>query len=200
MDRNMPDGNASVDLDSEEARESARRIEAYRRQVIEERWLSTLVLSIHLEIESMLSEMLRQTLPKPERFLDRPGSGPTFSQKLTLCESLDLLDDNRVAAVRALNRLRNTLAHNMAQTSPVAELVRFLAAMSGLHAFTYRRSPDSEEIKLQTYQQMLAHFESVERSQVEYFLFISLKLLRANLSVMFKDEPPSGEEKEANSE
>jgi hypothetical protein len=119
-------------LDAEEARENARQLEEQRRQLIEERWLATHVLAIHLEIESMLGTMLRQTLPRPERFLDRAGMEPTFAQKLRLCEALDLL----------------------------------------------------------SYQEFLAHFDTIGRSELDGLLFVSLRLLRANFAVMFTDEPP----------
>ena len=59
---NPRDDDSRDFLDSEEARENARRIEEQRLQLIEERWLSTHVLAVHLEIESMLGAMLRQTL------------------------------------------------------------------------------------------------------------------------------------------
>jgi hypothetical protein len=175
-------------LDSEEARENARRIEEQRRQIVEERWLSTHVLAMHLEIESMLGVMLRQTLPKPERFLEKEGMGPTFAQKLTLCDSLDLLEDNVVAAVRALNRLRNSYAHTPDQELSVPELVKFLAAVYSIHPFTYRQTRDGEEVIFQSYQELLAHFDTIGRSELESMLFISLRLLRAHLGVMFTGE------------
>ena len=190
----LPDDEPRDILDSEEARENARRIEEQRRQLIEERWLSTHVLAMHLEIESMLEVMLRQTLPKPDRFLNRQGTGPTFAQKLTLCGSLDLLEDTVVAAIRALNRLRNSYAHTPDQELSVPELVKFLAAVHAIHPFKYRPSRDGGEVKFQSYQELLSHFDTIDRSELESMLFISLRLLRANLAVMFTDEPPEQQE------
>lgn len=57
-------------LSTQESCEAARRINERRQQAIEERWLATYVLHIHLEIEAMIEEALRQTVPKPESFLD----------------------------------------------------------------------------------------------------------------------------------
>ncbi len=178
-------------VDSDEGRENARQLEQLRRQLIEERWVATHVLAVHLEIESMLGTILRQTLPKPDRFLDRSGMGPTFAQKLTLCDSLGLLDDKLVAAIRALNRLRNSYAHTPDQVLDVPELVKFLAAFNEIHPVEYRQSRDAVPIKLNSYEELLAHFETNGTENIDGMLFISLRLLRASLSVMFTDEPPA---------
>ena|SRR5689334_20446299 len=184
-------------LDSAEAVDSARRLEEQRRKLIEERWLSTHVLAVHLEIESMLGTMLRQTLPKPKRLLDRPGVSPTFAQKLTLCDALDLLDNKLVVAIRALNRLRNSYAHTPNPNLPLPELVRFLAAVHEIHPITYQQNRDATPVELRTNHGILAHFEANGTENLEGMLFIALRLLRANLALMFTDEPPGTEHSSA---
>ena len=47
-------------LDTPAAKQTASNLDAYRRQVIEERWLSTLILSGHLEIEAALQALIHQ--------------------------------------------------------------------------------------------------------------------------------------------
>lgn len=177
-------------LNSDEARENASRLEDQRRQLIEERWVATHVLAYHLDVESMLGNMLRQTLPKPDRFLDRPGMGPSFAQKLSVCDALDLLDDKLVNAIRALNRLRNSFAHTPDQNLEVPELVKFLAAVHAIHGLQYC-PPNGTPVNLTSYNDLLAHFETQGTQNLDGMLFIALRLLRANLSVLFTDKPPN---------
>jgi hypothetical protein len=177
-------------LNSAEAHENALRLDEQRRQLIEERWVATHVLAYHLDIESMLGALLRQTLPRPDRFLDRSGMGPTFAQKLTLCDTLGLLDDNLVLAIRALNRLRNSYAHTPGQNLEIPELARFLAAVHAMHGVGYRQTRESRRVDLTSYPDLLAHFETHGTENLDGLLFIALRLLRAHMSVMFADEPP----------
>ncbi len=82
------EGEIEEDFGSEEeGRKTAGILEAKRRQLIEDRWVSTYVLAVHLEIESMLEIILNQMLPKPDSFLKGSNMGPTFSQKLVLCDA-----------------------------------------------------------------------------------------------------------------
>ena len=48
----------SLGLDTPEAKEAAARLNAYKHEVIHERWLSTLILCIHLELEACLEVLL----------------------------------------------------------------------------------------------------------------------------------------------
>ncbi len=140
----------------------------------------------------MLGTMLRQTLPRPERFLDRSGMGPTFAQKLAVCDALGLLEDKLVVAIRALNRLRNSYAHTPGQELGIPELARFLAAVHGMHGVSMRPAPDGPAVDVTSYENLLAHFETHGTEDIDGMLFIALRLLRAHMSVMFSDEPPEG--------
>jgi hypothetical protein len=181
-------------LNDDESRQNALNLEEQRRQLIEERWVATHVLAYHLEIESMLGSMLRQTLPKPDRFLDRPGAGPTFAQELAVCDSLGLLDDKLVVAIRALNRLRNSYAHTPGQELELPELARFLAAVHGMHGVSVRPTPGGQPVDVTSYENLLAHFETHGTEDVEGLLFIALRLLRAHVATMFSNEPPEESE------
>ncbi len=99
--------------DSDEARQNAKNIEDYRLSVIQERWLSTLIQTIHLEIETFLVEILRIGLPHPQKFLESKSLKPSFAQKLVACEAAGLVDDDIAEGVRAVNTLRNELAHKL---------------------------------------------------------------------------------------
>jgi len=69
-------------LDSPEALKHAADLEAYRRRIIEERWLSTLILSVYLEVEAMLLVLLG-TLGIPE---SRRKRNMGFARKLAECQ------------------------------------------------------------------------------------------------------------------
>jgi len=173
-------------MKAEEERENARRHNAYMQEILSKRWLSTLVLSMHLEIEATLTVMLFRTLPKPERLLN--GKGPSFSQKLIFCDSLDLLEDNVVKGVRALNKMRNSFSHNMDQELPIKEMVTFLAAMGPI---SYTSADGSKHVELDNFQKFSVHFENEGREVLEEHVFFCTRLLLAKLSVRLKSLPES---------
>jgi hypothetical protein len=172
--------------DSDEARQNAKNIDDYRLRVIHERWLSTLILTIHLEIETLLVELLRAGLLHSQKFLGRKNLKPSFAQKLVACEAAGLIDDDIAEGVWAVNRLRNELAHRLDDVPSVDALARFIAAMSAMHPLQFRSSPASPLKTLRTFQQIRAHFLKINRDEVEHFVFISLLLLKAKLSVLVK--------------
>jgi hypothetical protein len=167
-----------------EGQENAKRHDAYMREILSKRWLSTLVLSMHLEIEATLTVMLYRTLPKPERLLN--GKGPSFSHKLVICDSLDLLEEDTVNAVRALNKMRNSFSHNMDQELPIRELITFLAAMGPMG---YTSADGSKRLVLDTFQKFSAHFENEGREELEEHVFFCTRLLLAKLTVRLKSLP-----------
>ena len=97
------DRGRDVPLDSDEAKQNAQDIENYRLSVMHERWLSTLILTTHIEIEALLVELLRRNLPRPQKLLERKTMRPSFSQKLVTCEALNLVDDDVAEGIWAVN-------------------------------------------------------------------------------------------------
>ena len=70
----------------------------------------TAVLKAHLWVESMLIGLIEVSLPRPSVLdLDRM----TFAQKLRLAEATGGLQSEMVPWLKALNRLRNRLAHEL---------------------------------------------------------------------------------------
>jgi hypothetical protein len=165
----------------EDAQEAARRHNAFLHEILTNRWLSTLVLSMHLEIEAVLTNMLHLGLPKPERLFR--GKGPTFAQKVDICDSLDLLDEKDAIALRALNKIRNSFSHNMDQDLPFKELCTFLSVKGPSH---YTNADGSKSISLGTIQKITEHFENEGRDELEDTVFLSTRLLLASLSVRLK--------------
>ena len=96
-------------MPSQEARHNAQKLKDYRLRIIQERWLSTVILTVHLEIEAILTEILCKTLPAPTKLFGSRNVG--FAQKLALCEAHRSLDIPLAAGIRAVNTLRNQLAH-----------------------------------------------------------------------------------------
>jgi hypothetical protein len=166
-----------------EGRQSARILMEFRDRVVTERWLGTLILTIHLECEAIMEELLREALSKPEEL--EPGRF-SFSQRLTLCEALSLIDEKPATSVRALNTLRNELAHNLHEVPSLSAISKFIAAMSSMHPLSVTTKAGARPKKLNTVQQVHAYFEGVEKTEVEELVFVSLMLLRASLLSLLK--------------
>lgn len=183
-------------LDSDEAKENARNIEHLRLSIIRDRWLSTIILTIHIEIEALLVELLRRNLPRPDKLFENRNARPTFAQKLVLCETLGLLGDSVAGGVWALNRLRNELAHRLDDVPTLDALAAFIAAMSAIHPLQVTAPGATSPKQLHTFQQVRSHFLEADRHEVEQFVFVSLLLLRANvvtlLDVAKKSDPNKG--------
>ena len=173
-----------IDLDTPQAQEGAARLETFKREVVQERWLSTLVLSIHLEIEACLEVLLRSTSAAL-----KPASRPryaSFSAKLSQCSALHLLEPNVIEAVKALNTLRNELAHRLDNKPTNASLFRFIAAMSAVHPLSVTDAAGLESRELRSVEAIEAHFTGEEAINFEDFIFVSMMLLRAGFLVRIK--------------
>jgi len=83
----------------------------------------SLVVVAHLFVEYWLEWLIRDSLKRPEKLLD---SGLTFSQKLAVAESMGLLQGELLEAVRAVNKIRNKVVHNLAYKATPEDL-RLLA-------------------------------------------------------------------------
>jgi hypothetical protein len=174
-------------VNSKEARDNAMRIEEYRRRVIKERWLITHILSIHLEIESFMTELLRQILPKPEKLFGKDGQKTTFTQKLTLCEALNVVGQDLAISIRALNKLRNESAHVPGYILTLDDIAKFIASMSKMHPLRVT-TPGARSKNLHNLKQIRNHIEQTDREEIELFVFISLLLLKAKVSSLCKKE------------
>ncbi|GAA5233491.1 hypothetical protein FOZ76_08640 [Verticiella sediminum] len=175
----------SVDLNSPEAAAAAERLNAYRRNLIEERWLSTIILSIHLELEAMLEYMLVANAGKPTKSLGRAG----FAKKLSLCEAAGFVDAPLATTLGAVNRLRNELAHRLDNKPTTDSIFRFIEAMSVMHPLQVVPPEDPVPVKLHMFEQISQYFRGDRLEESEGIVFTSLMLLRAKMLVLVEGTP-----------
>lgn len=174
-----------VDLNSTEAYAAADRLNAYLRDLLEERWLSTIILSIHLELEAMLEYLLITNSEVPRKASSKAG----FAKKLSLCEAAGFLEAPLAAALKTVNNLRNELAHRLDNKPTVNSIFRFIEAMSVMHPLQVILSEDSAPVKLHTFEQIAKHFKSDGLEELEGLVFTSLMLLKAKVLAILEDEP-----------
>ncbi|MEP6907108.1 MAG: hypothetical protein ABI858_03885 [Pseudoxanthomonas sp.] len=179
-----PNSSIAVLLGTSESHQTATRLNAFKQEIIQERWLSTLILSIHLELEACL-EVLLGSIP----VLD--GSAATqrnvsFSKKLKLRDNQRLLDQEEVGALYAVNLLRNELAHRLDNQPRPASIFRFIASMSAIHPLTVSDGDGYDKKELRTFQEVERHFTGEEEVNLSDFVFFSLMLLRSKMLVRVK--------------
>jgi hypothetical protein len=175
-------------LGSPEAVERAAELEAYRRSIVEERWLSTLILSVHLEIEALL-EILLSALSTPiSRRLREAG----FAKKLSECQARAVLDAKLASCLSSLNALRNELAHSLESRPTRDSIFRFIAVMSAMHPVQVLVTADAEPLKLLTFEQIRDHFTNSGADELEGFVFFSLMLLRSTVSARLPSVDTNG--------
>lgn len=174
-----------VDLNSPEAAAAAERLNAYRRNLVEERWLSTIILSIHLELEAMLEYIFVTHAGKPTKPLGRAG----FAKKLSLCEAAGFVDAPLATTLGAVNRLRNELAHRLDNKPTTDSIFRFIEAMSGMHPLQAVPPEDPISVKLHTFEQISQYFRGDRLEESEGIVFTSLMLLRAKMLVLVEGTP-----------
>ena len=174
-----------VNLDTPEAAASAARLNAYKQELIQERWLSTLILSIHLEVEACLEVLVSSTslASKTESSWKR---GASFSTKLSRCDSMKLLKPNVLDAVKTLNKLRNELAHRLDNRPTNDSLFRFIESMSAMHPLSVTDRSGLPAKELKTFEAIKSHFTAEEAVNLEDFVFVSVMLLRATLFARVK--------------
>ena len=80
-------------------------------------------LRFHLLTEHYLDRLISAKLPRGARFLKNRQS--TYAVKLTLVHALEVLPDHIIAAIRALNKLRNEMSHkrNFVVTTAAIETI-----------------------------------------------------------------------------
>jgi hypothetical protein len=187
-DRGNP--NLTVTVEGEQ---NAKNIEEYRLSLIHERWLSTIILAIHLEIEAILVELLRRKLPKSQKVLEHKNINLSFSHKLLLCEAVDIVDSQIAESIRAVNKLRNQLAHQLADVPTLDALARFIVSMSAMHPLQVTSRETKSPRELKTYEQVRDHFLAVDRNELEQFAYVSLLLLRAKVTTLLDESPKIGD-------
>jgi hypothetical protein len=174
-----------VDLNSPEAAAAAERLNAFRRNLVEERWLSTIILSIHLELEAMLEYMLQANAVESTKFHSRAG----FAKKLSLCVAAGFVDTSLTAALKAANGLRNELAHHLDNKPTTDSIFRFIEAMSVMHPLQVVLPGNPNPVKLHTFEQISGYFAVAGLDEMEGVVFTSLMLLRASMLVLVKGTP-----------
>lgn len=129
-----------------------------------------------------MTELLCKTLPAPTKLFG--GRNVGFAQKLALCEALRSLDAPLAAGIRAVNTLRNQLAHALNDVPTVEAQARFISAMSSMHPLSVSSGKGKATKGLRTFEQIHDHFLEIEGDEREQFVFVSLLLLRAKVSAL----------------
>jgi hypothetical protein len=80
------------------------------------------VLRGHLLTEYYLERLLVLGLPRGDRLVG--DAGLSYAQKVTVVESLDILEDKTIQCLRGLNRVRNSCAHEMDREISLADVER----------------------------------------------------------------------------
>jgi hypothetical protein len=80
----------------------------------------SLIVTGHLYVEYWLEWLIRKSIPRPEKLLDSVNL--TFVEKLAVAESLGLLRNSLVKAIRRLNNIRNQIAHKLEYQIPQEDL------------------------------------------------------------------------------
>src|SRR5450631_531335 len=88
-----------------------------------------IVLSGHLYIEAALTALIECVLPFPD---DLPVSKESFERKIRLAMALGVLHPTEAAGYRALNELRNDLAHTVPPHVTVGQTERLVDQLSKL--------------------------------------------------------------------
>lgn len=171
----------AFDIDTPEARQFALNLDAYRQQIVQERWLSTLILSIHLELEAMLEVLIAKAPSKCKK--QSNGRGTTFSAKVTECALRRLLGPEVISCLKAVNKLRNELAHRLDNKPTDSAIFSFIESMSSMHPLRVTENSSLPGRSLRTFAEIKEHFNGAEAENLEEFVFISLMLLRATVSV-----------------
>lgn len=171
----------TFDINTSEARQAALDLDAYRLKIIQERWLSTLILSIHLELEAML-EALIAAAPF-ERKKQSNGWGTNFSAKVAECELYRLLEPKMISCLKAVNKLRNELAHRLDNKPTDSAIFSFIESMSSMHPLRVFENSSSPGRDLHTFAEIKEHFIGSEAANLEEFVFVSLMLLRSTISI-----------------
>lgn len=99
------------------------------------------VLKCHLLTEGLLERIIRACIPSGEALLQK--SSFTYRQKLELACSLEVLSDEIILALRTLNNLRNSCAHEL-KTHINLEQMKPLGMAFGKEEFS-RFLEESEE-------------------------------------------------------
>jgi hypothetical protein len=181
-------------LEAPEATDFADQLNAYWDRIIREGSLSTIILHFHLKIEGMMEDALQQSLPNPDAFLKSGINGPGFSQKLTICNALEILDQKLIDAIGALNKLRNAYAHSTKQEVELKHLTNFLWAAHNHTPFT---AIDNNG-KVETFSmsaELHGHIEA-DPTNIGGMIFVSLRLIDGHFSGMFSDTPPANRQYE----
>jgi hypothetical protein len=111
-----------------------------------------------------------------------------------LCEAVEIVDSQVAESIRAVNRLRNQLAHQLADVPTLDALARFIASMSAMHPLQVISRGTKSPRDLKTYEQVRDHFLTVDRDELAQFVYVSLLLLKAKVSTLLDESSKTGDE------
>lgn len=80
------------------------------------------VLKSHLYTEHLLERIFLLRLPRGDKLLD--GAALTYAQKVLLVEALGSIDDAVASSLKALNKVRNHLVHELGRQISDVDLLR----------------------------------------------------------------------------
>ena len=80
------------------------------------------ILRVHLLTEYYIERLLTMSLPRGDKLTE--DANLSYAQKLAILDSLKVLDDQHTQALRALNRVRNSCAHEMDRDITLSDVER----------------------------------------------------------------------------
>lgn len=107
--------------------EKYKKTDALGKYILSADQTVSLVLRTHLIAEGILDEIIETQLPKGKS-ITKSGRF-TFAHKLTLVSSFNIIDQDIIETVRALNSLRNKLSHNLHESVSEDEVVELVSHM-----------------------------------------------------------------------
>jgi hypothetical protein len=163
-------------------------LEQRRELVIQERWLLTHVLTVHLEIENTLIALLKYYIPKHEKLFSDEYRSLTFAQTVSLCEGLEIIDEDVAAAIRQLNKLRNNYGHVANYRPDLKMATNFLGAIDKVFP-AYRANDDDEDgFSLISPNERKQELSTLTPDQIEHSLFTSIVFLGVRVASILESK------------
>lgn len=122
------------------------------------------LLNVHLLTEYYLEQIILSVLSRGDRLLD--DRGVQYSFKLKIVESMDVLPDNLVTALKQMNKLRNSISHEMEYSVSEADIDR--VGRSFGKDYTKYKKQYPEEILETTLMMITARLDQAYRDLIDY--------------------------------
>ena len=109
------------------------------------------ILRVHLLTEYYMERLLAMSLPRGDKITGEVNL--SYAQKLAVLDSLDILDDTEIHCLRALNRVRNSCAHEMDRDITLSDVERIGRPLGSTFTALRREfASDIEQLLMKTLQ------------------------------------------------